>query len=186
MKDPKKYSHSAADAIDWKEAMSLIESLKKDRKWRDAMLIASGCFLGLRISDLLHITWAELDSNKPLTIIEKKTGKKRRMKINPALQQITREAMDALGIMDTQRLIFTSQMSGWRKPMTRQRAFQILKDIAKQYNIQSAENISTHSLRKTFGRRVWLQECEKGRGEQALVLLCDVFFEEGSAMSNAY
>ena len=47
--------HKAADALDWDEAMSLIRRLREDGKSRDAMLIASGCFLGLRISDLLRL-----------------------------------------------------------------------------------------------------------------------------------
>ena len=180
------HTHGAADALDWDEAISLIARLKEDNRWRDAMLLASGCFLGLRISDLLHLKWKDLDCDRPLVIVEKKTGKKRRMKINPTLNAIAEQAMDALDVRDADTLIFTSQMSGWRCPMTRQRAFQILKEIAEKYHIKSAQNVSTHTLRKTFGRRVWLQECEKGRGEQALVLLCDVFGHSSPKITKRY
>lgn len=179
-------SHSGADALDWDEAMSIIGQLKDDGHYRDAMLIASGCFLGLRISDLLHLRWIDLCSGKPISLEEKKTGKTRKLRVNPTLRSFTEECMDSLDVKDVDSLIFTSQMSGRRRAMTRQRASQILKEVAADYHVKSAETFSTHSLRKTFGRRVWLQECNKGKGDQALLLLCDVFGHSSVAITKRY
>lgn len=179
-----KNSHPAADALDWDEAMSLISNLKEDEYYRDAMLIACGCFLGLRISDILPLKWKDLDNEK-LIIKEKKTGKSRILKINPSLKQIANECKEKSNA-EMNSFIFNTQMNSGRFPMTRQRAAQILKESAKRYNIKSATVFSTHSLRKTFGRRVWLQECEKGKGELALQLLQDVFGHSSMAITKRY
>ena len=55
-----------------------------------------------------------------------------------------------------------------------------------KYHIKSAKNSSSHSLRKTFGRRVWLQECDRGRGDEALLLLADVFGHSNIAITKRY
>lgn len=179
-------SHSKADALDWDEAMDIVGSLMRDGRYRHAMLIASGCFLGLRISDLLHLKWNDLCSDRPIELREKKTKKIRKMKVNAALRDIAADCMRKLDVRDADSLIFTSQMSGTRCSMTRQRAAQILKDIGDRYHVRSACVFSTHSLRKTFGRRVWLQECGHGKGEQALVLLCDVFGHSSVSITKRY
>lgn len=177
-------SHPAADALEWNEAMRLIDQLAKDGRYRDSMLVACGCFLGLRISDILWLRWDEICSNDVLTLSEKKTGKKRSLKINPELREHARWCREEL-FVEGNPLIFQS----WDmedKPITRQRAAQILKEAQKRYHIRSAKVFSTHSLRKTFGRRVWLQQCDKGRGEQALLLLSDVFGHSSISITKRY
>lgn len=177
--------HKAADALDWDEAMSLIRRLREDGKSRDAMLIASGCFLGLRISDLLRLRWKHLFDEK-VVLEEKKTGKERILRVNPKLKELASECLCDLEIEDTAEFIFGSRKYGHYSPMSRQMAFKILKQCKEHYKIQSADAFSTHSLRKTFGRRVWQQECDKGRGDQALLLLQDVFGHSSVAITKRY
>ena len=43
--------------ISWNEMHGLLAQQKKDGKRRDCLLIASGCYLGLRASDLLNLKW---------------------------------------------------------------------------------------------------------------------------------
>ena len=178
--------YKGSDALDWEEAMSLLSHLENDGRWRDAMLVAAGCHLGLRISDILRLRWCDLTQARPITVTERKTGKRRILKVNASLTEITRRCMEGLGIDDADTLIFTSQMSGQKKPMTRQRAAQILKDSTARYGIATRRRISTHTLRKTFGRRVWLQECDRGHGDQALLLLCDVFGHSSVNITKRY
>ena len=66
------------------------------------------------------------------------------------------------------------------------RVHQILKDIKTTYSIKSAKVFSSHSLRKTFGRRVWLNECKQGRGEQALELLKELFGHSNVLITKRY
>ena len=50
-----KFSNTTADFMQWDEAMNLIRKLSKDRNYKMSLLIAIGCFTGLRISDILAL-----------------------------------------------------------------------------------------------------------------------------------
>lgn len=179
-------SHPAADALDWEEAMSVIERLNNDFRFRDAMLMSIGCNLGLRISDILQLRWVDILQDDTLVIKEKKTGKKRSLRINAALRREAILAYDNLEISNNRNYIFVAWNNDGDRPFTRCRAHQILKDIQHRYGIRSAKVFSSHSLRKTFGRRVWLSESEKGRGETALVLLSEAFGHSSIAITKRY
>lgn len=185
-RDTGRPGHPAADALDWKEATSLIERLRDDGRTRDALLVSSGCHLGLRISDLLLLRWRDLTEGETFSMQERKTGKTRKMKVNPKLRELALQAMEESGEDRPDALAFQSWAREDGQPITRQRAGQILKEAAARYGVASAKVFSTHSLRKTFGRRVWLQECRKGRGEQALLLLCDVFGHSSIQITKRY
>ena len=45
-----KYSSTTADYLVWSDAMNLIRKLAKDGNYKISLLIALGCFTGLRIS----------------------------------------------------------------------------------------------------------------------------------------
>ena len=47
-----KYSSTTADYLQWSEAMNLIRKLAKDGNYKISLLVALGCFTGLRISDI--------------------------------------------------------------------------------------------------------------------------------------
>lgn len=179
-------SHPAADAMDWEEAMSVLHRLVRDERYRDAMLMGTGCFLGLRISDILQLRWKDILENEVVTVREKKTRKSRPMKIGKAYRSLAEKCHHELMIENDNDYIFNSWQYDGKKPISRGYSHEILKKIQKDYNIRSARVFSSHSLRKTFGRRVWLVECERGRGENALVLLCDVFGHSNVAITKRY
>lgn len=179
-------SHPAADALDWDEAMAVIRRLLSDGRYRDAMLLSTGCFLGLRISDILPLKWNDILQQDILVVQEKKTHKKRSLKINKAYHGIAQRCYTGLKIASADNFIFCSQQYGHKKPISRGYAHQLLKKIQSDCGITSARVFSSHSLRKTFGRRVWLNECERGRGEVALVLLSDVFGHSNVTITKRY
>lgn len=179
-------THKPAEAMDWEEAMKLINRLAKDKRYKDSMLIASGCFLGLRISDILKLRWKDILYNENLVIVEKKTKKMRSLRINTIYQSHAKECYKAMKSPDPDNYIFGNPFNENRSPMTRQRAATILKGIKEKYNIKSAKVFSSHSLRKTFGRRVWHNECQNNRGEMALMLLCEVFNHSNINITKRY
>lgn len=181
-----KVSHPAADAMDWNEAVNLIRRLKDDGRYRDSMLISVGCMLGLRVSDFIRLRWSDILDNEIITLVEKKTGKTRKLKVNKALRQQTEFCFGQLGIEDKDSYIFNSLQYEGTKPISRIRVHQILKDIQKKYNVSTAKVFSCHTLRKTFGRRVWINECKKGRGDQALELLKELFGHEHVLVTKRY
>lgn len=175
--------HKAAEAMDWNEAQQLINRMFEDGLYRDALLVAAGCNLGLRISDLLRLRWCDLLSDT-VTLTEQKTGKTRELGVNTHLQKIAASCRKSLGRPFEDAYVFVAE--GKDVPMSRQAVDLMLKRVRVKYHVKSAKVFSSHTLRKTFGRRVWEKECENGRGDQALVLLCDVFGHTSIAITKRY
>ena len=182
----RKVSHPAADAMDWNEAVGLIQKLTRDERYRDSMLVSVGCMLGLRVSDFTRLRWSDLLDQNTFTLIEQKTGKTRKMRVNQRLRQQTLLCYTRLDIQDKSKYIFNSSQRYGEKPLSRVRVHQILKELQKTYGVSSAKVFSCHSLRKTFGRRVWLNECRQGRGDQALELLKELFGHQHVLVTKRY
>ena len=89
-----KYSTTTADFLVWSDAMNLIRKLAKDNNYKMSLLIALGCFTGLRISDILALRWNQILGVDEFAIIEKKTGKKRTLRLNPQLQKHIQECYE--------------------------------------------------------------------------------------------
>ena len=172
--------------MDWDEYLRVVAELNRDCRFREAMLMSSGCNLGLRISDILFLRWKDLLTEGDIQIREKKTGKLRNLRVNSALRKEAEYCYSEMEISSPDKYIFVAWNNDGDRPITRVRAHQLLKEIQKDYHIVSAKVFSTHSLRKTFGRRVWLSESEKGRGETALVLLSDTFGHSSIAITKRY
>lgn len=180
-------SHNAAEALDWDEAMSLINRMYEDHKYRNSLLIACGCYMGLRISDILSLKWMDICSTKQISLTEKKTSKQREMKINNNLQNLANNCRKMLGNPSDTAFVFAGQQYGGKYHITRQRAAQILNEIKIKYNIKSAKCFSTHSLRKSFGRRVWNNAINSGKdGEFTLMLLKDIFNHSSIRITQRY
>ena len=65
-----KYSSTTADYLQWSEAMNLIRKLARDSNYKMSLLVALGCFTGLRISDILALRWNQILDAEEFTIIE--------------------------------------------------------------------------------------------------------------------
>lgn len=176
----------AADALKWDDAMRLIASLQEDGRYREAMIAAIGCYMGLRISDTLQLRWKDLLPKDHLELVEIKTGKKRTIRINPALAAITRACHEDLCIEDDGEYIARSPQYGGNRPITRQRVNQLTHEMKRRYLPDKEIAFSSHTFRKTFGRRVYQNECKHNRGETALMLLADVFGHSNTNITKRY
>ena len=146
-----KYSTTTADYLIWSDAMNLIRKLAKDGNYKISLLIALGCFTGLRISDILSLRWKQILNTSEFTITEKKTGKQRTIRLNPQLQQHIRECYGHIQPLGINAPILVSQKG---TVYSIQRINIILKELKKRYKLHIG-NFSCHSLRKTFGRQVY-------------------------------
>lgn len=128
----------------------------KGKSARDIALFVVGINVALRITDLLNVRWRDvLDDKqhfKPLTLVEQKTGKERRIHLNKPSQKALRDLQAALPIVSLDDYLFQSR-EGHQKPLSRQQALVILKNAAQAVGIK--DNIGTHSLRKTWGYHAW-------------------------------
>lgn len=178
--------HGTASALDWDEAMDLVRKTYFDGRYTESMLLATGCYLGLRISDILRLKWSDVCTTENISIKEKKTGKLRNLRVNNSLRQHALRCRENLAPDSDDEYIFRSYAREDGEPISRQRAAQMLDSIKARYDVRTAETFSTHSLRKTFGRRVWLVECARGRGDQALLLLRDAFGHSDTNITKRY
>ena len=175
-----KYSTTTADYLVWSDAMNLIRKLAKDGNYKMSLLIALGCFTGLRISDILGLTWEQILNTEEFTITEKKTGKKRVLRLNPQLQKHIQECHEQIQPLKDTSYILVSQKG---TVFTIQRINVILKEIKKKYRLK-VKNFSCHSLRKTFGRQVYNMNSENS--ELALVKLMELFNHSSVAITKRY
>jgi integrase len=111
------------------------------------LLIGCGIFFGLRISDLLQLSWDMLLNDSSFEIIEKKTKKRREVRINKGFQKHIWDCYNALLITDKSEKCFKSRE---RRVYSIQRINMILKDIKKKYGLKSVKNFSSHSLKKQW------------------------------------
>lgn len=164
-----KNSYTTSDYIDWNTMLSIVRKLYRDKEYRMSLLIGCGSFFGLRISDLLSITWDKLLDRETFTVIEHKTGKRREIRINPNFQKHIADCFKALGITDKTEKCFISKK---HTVYSVQRVNVLLKEIKQRYGLK-VEHFSTHSLRKTFGRKI--VEAAGSNAEFALIKLSELF-----------
>ena len=134
-----------------------------------SLLIGCGSFFGLRISDLLTLTWSMLLDSDSFIIIEKKTKKRREIKVNYGFQKHILDCYKKLNIKDKNEKCFISRK---RTVYSVQRINNLFKEIKVKYNLK-VEHFSTHSMRKTFGRKI--VEASKENSEFALIKLAELF-----------
>ena len=175
-----KYSSTTADYLIWSDAMNLIRKLAKDGNYKISLLIALGCFTGLRISDILSLRWIQILNVDEFTVIEKKTGKKRTIRLNSQLQEHIRECFKHINPIGINAPVLVSQKG---TVFSVQRINVILKQVKKKYKLK-VKNFSCHSLRKTFGRQVYNMNSENS--ELALVKLMELFNHSSVAITKRY
>ena len=175
-----KNSYTTSDYLQWDSATTLVRKLYRDKNYRISLLVGCGIFFGLRISDLLRLTWNMLlNKEAKFVLIEKKTGKRREVKINREFQKHIKDCYQALHIDNTAELCFLSTR---KKVYSIQGINLILKELKYRYNLK-IDHFSTHSLRKTFGRKVFESSDD---AELALVKLMELFNHSSLAITKRY
>lgn len=176
----KKYSSTTADYLQWDETMNLIRKLFDDKKYTLSLYIACSVFFGLRASDTLKLRWDDLLGKDEFQIIEKKTKKRRDIKINQQLKKHIADCYNKIEPASLNDFMFISQKN---TVYSIQRLNVILKDLKKQYNLK-IKNCSTHSLRKCFGREVFVRS--GSNAELSLVKLSQLFNHSNPAVTRRY
>ena len=175
-----KHSYTTADYLPWDTMLNLTHRLYKDGKYRMSLLVACGCFFGLRISDLLSLSWKQI-LGESFIINEKKTGKHREIKVNAGVQEHIRECYKALDIKDPHEKCFLNR---YGDVISIQRINVVLKEIKVKYMLKDIQHFSTHSLRKTFGRKV--VEMAGENSEMAVIKLAEIFNHSSTAITRKY
>jgi integrase len=159
---------TGSEFIDYDKALNTgMKLIKINENPNFGLLIVVGINLGLRIENLLELTFEELRKDN-IEIVEGKTGKKRTLIINDKIKKaITYFDKDYKGYA------FKSQKNCVYSP-------QHVNRLLKQY---FKGKVSSHSLRKSFGRRVWDNDSQS---ERALIYLSELFNHSSITTTRIY
>lgn len=119
---------------------------------RNYMILHLGRNLAFRIEDLLQLKVNNFKNGGVYTR-EFKTEKEQSFELHPSLRKDLEDYINRNGLVDGEYL-FKSR-KGTNKPITRQRAWQIIKQLANQVKISYV--VGCHSLRKYFAREYYEQ-----------------------------
>jgi integrase len=175
-----KFTTTTADYLEWADAVRLVRNLSDDGEHTLSLLVACGIFFGLRISDLLALQWEQILNTDTLELIEGKTGKRRTIKINPQLAKHIRVCHKEIAPKSLNLHCFMSKKA---TVYSIQRLNTIFKTLKVRYRLDVG-NFSTHSLRKTFGRRIY--DLAGSNSEHALIRLSEVFSHSNTAITRRY
>ncbi len=176
-----KGSTTTTTYLEWNDFISLITRLEKDENYKFCLLISIGVFTGLRISDLLTLKYSDLLNSETFYIKEKKTQKQRSIKVNKDLKEIVSRIVQKSKVNDLEQLIFINKYG--TKSIDKSYVNVKLKEIIKMYRIRLEGNVSTHTFRKTLGRRV--MEVNNYSNE-SLILLMDLFGHSSMSITKRY
>lgn len=150
-----------------------IKIIKNDKSYKIGMLIIIGINTGLRIGDILKLKVEDLEKDS-IMLVESKTNKKRTIRLNDnvknafSLLKNRNQNIEGFVFTSNQNTVFSKQYVN-RK----------LKEIFGTKTL----SISSHSLRKTFGRQVWSNNNET---DKALLYLSELFNHSSPAITKRY
>ena len=145
----------------WDDMKKLVCWLEADGERRFALLIALGCTTSYRISDLLTLRLKNVVDQEGVSVEEKKTGKSRCMSLAPETRKVIERAYMASAAPNINELFFTGNSA--KGAFSIQYVNRKLKLIKARYPFRMKGQFSTHSLRKTFGKRYFDLANDKGR-----------------------
>jgi integrase len=173
---------TVCSGIEWNSLLGLIERLKKAKRYREYLLIGTGAYLGLRASDLLELKWSDVLGKEEVEITENKTGKHRYISINSSLKDIlayTSRELSRHGKFNYDSFLFANRNGG---KVSIQYINRLLKKTFSDFGVKT-QNASTHTLRKTFGKRIWEMD---GKSERSLIYLSQIFNHSSISITRRY
>lgn len=175
---------TTCEALEWNDALRFIEHLKAIDEPRFALLAGVGFYMGIRISDILNLKWSQLLNVEVLDLKERKTRKSRRIYLNETLQDLIKACYQKLNQKNTdaclsEGYVFTNR-SGMK--MSVQYVNRKLKTLIKKAGI-ACEHFASHSLRKSFGKRIY---SAGGQSEHSLIMLSELLHHSSIASTRSY
>ena len=172
---------TTTSAMSWEDFKSLIAKLERDREYKFCLLITIATFTGLRISDLLGLRFSQFENGDLLTIVETKTKKMRKIKINSDLKSIVQRVRDKMGVVNSEQFIFLNKYGN--KVIDKSYVNLKLKELFKRYDIHNEGNISSHMFRKTLGNRVLRLN---NYSNESIIKLMELFNHSSPSITRRY
>jgi integrase len=162
---------TTADYLDYEKVMYKANNMLND----DATKVVGAYIIiavntGLRCGDVLNLSFDDLKKDT-VTITEGKTKKTKTIAINDKIKEL----VNKLGKDKTGSPFITQKGT----IITIQHLNVMLKKLLKEKGL----NVSSHSMRKTFGRRVYFNNNES---EKALMYLMELYNHSSLMMTKKY
>lgn len=162
---------TTADYLDYEKVMYKANNMLND----DATKVVGAYIIvavntGLRCGDVLNLSFEDLKKDT-ITITEGKTKKTKTIAINDKIKEL----VNKLGKDKTGSPFITQKGT----IITIQHLNVMLKKLLKEKGL----NVSSHSMRKTFGRRVYFNNNES---EKALMYLMELYNHSSLMMTKKY
>lgn len=125
---------------------------------RNYAMFVMGINTALRIGDILSLTWNDVYNfdrdcfRDHIIIREHKTAKENIIAMNHNVKDALKIYQKQLPVLKPAWYIFSGRDRN--KALSRSQAYRIIKNACHELNLP--ENISCHSLRKTFGYHAWI------------------------------
>jgi len=168
-------------SMEWDQFKSLISKLERDGEYKFCLLISVGVFTGLRVSDLLQLKFNQFIGTEFLNIIEKKTKKDRRIKINSDLKEMVERIKLKMNVTDDDQYIYVNKYG--TKPIDKSYVNVKLKELFKKYDIHLEGNVSSHLFRKSLGNRVLKLN---NYSNESIILLMELFNHSSPITTKRY
>ena len=178
----RKGQRTVTSGLEWNDMIVLLHKLKQDGRLRDYLFVCTGCYFGLRARDLLRLKWSEVVDRDFFYVTESKTKKTRKIDINPTVKEVLEYVRGQLikqGKYNSDGFLFPNR---WGDAMKICYANRQLHWICERYKVR-AQNPSTHTLRKTFSKRVWEMD---NRSERSLVYLSEILNHSSTSVTRRY
>lgn len=172
--------NKTSDYVEYDVALNKgLKLLNDDKKCRIGFFIILSINIGTRISDTLKIKHSDLRGEK-IILKEKKTKKVREITLNKVVKRNYLKLTDKLeesgyGFEESDYIFLSQKGTVFRT----QTINKLLKTIFNSKQLQ----ISSHSLRKSFSRKIY-ENME--RSEYSLVLLSDILSHSSIAITRRY
>ena len=163
----------SAEHLEESEINRLLKYLYQNENWVYYILVRLGISTALRYSDLCRITWKDVINQKVLIVKEKKTGKVREIPLQKELTETMLKIYSKLNRPDPDEVIIKLH----------------IRTINKQLKIHAfyagirKKRVSTHTMRKSFGRIIYERN---GRSDEALIKLSHLFNHSSTAITRIY
>ena len=162
-----------SDYLTTDELKRLNRYFQKEQNYQMALLIEFGFRTLLRYSDISRFTWENVLNKDELVLNEKKTGKKRSIKVGAVLKSLLLEYYELMQQPDLQSTIFNYTLRHTNR----------LLQLGSRFVGIRRKAVSTHSLRKSGAR--FLYE-ENQRSEDVFLKISMILNHSSTQVSRRY
>lgn len=132
-----------AEPIKSKKDIKAVEKYLKEHNERDYVIWVLGLNSGLRVSDIVGLNVSDVVDKTHITIIEKKTQKRKSFYINDKLKKVLKSYTKG---RNPDEPLFLGKQG---RRLNKRQVYRFLVNACQQLDVKA--KVSTHTMRRTFG-----------------------------------